>query len=288
MFRLFIPVVFVSLLANIASAQEQEDGYPANYVQRPLTMPARTLRIDGFGQLARIGQINRTEGTINLGVGYGIVDDFEVGLSGERIGERRGAGMVLLHIGPDAAGDTEVEFGNMLVYGRYRFFETDVFEMGGELSLQIPTRSDFGLSVALPYRLRLGEMFSIDGSFVLSAAFRDEIDGGNTVVLDFVVQPRFAPADRSYVGINTGAIVGELTEQNFVVVPLGFEVGLVAGSATTRVDVFAEFAFPTFHFSGRTVRVAFGDVSYHDRSGQVVTENWSLTLGARVYLGFER
>ena len=157
----------LTLTASAASAQTDSDTYPARFTQRPITLPAMTLKADlAFHAVHQPDPIDSLF-ALNLGAAFGIIDDLEVGISGDRQGLTNlpGNGLVPLLVSPD------FEFRDIYLYGRYRFVNTESFEMGVELGLNIPTNTDFGIFVAVPFRARFSEAFSLDGGLELVTFF---------------------------------------------------------------------------------------------------------------------
>lgn len=245
------------------------ETYPANFTQRPITLPAMTIKADlAFGVLHLPDPLDNTL-VMNLGGAFGITDDFEVGISGDRQGltNALGAGLVPLYLSPD------FDFGDIYLYGRYRFLSSESFQMGVELGFNIPTATDFGLIVAVPFRARLGDIFSIDGGLEVFTVFADDTEVG----IRATVQPRIAPVDFLYFGLDLGFVAG-FTDPNVIIVPLGFEAGYVIDLDTVKIDAYLNFSFPSLHYSAD-----FGDPI--GRDGDAVTDIWQLTIGARAFIG---
>lgn len=151
-------------------ADAAEDGeYPQAYTARPQTLPQGTLRGDLSVNLFKPafggGSDPDVMSVLQLGAGYGVLDDLEVGISSERLGMRRvhATGLIPVVMSPDA------DFGLITPYGRYRFFDTDIVQMSADLVIWIPTASgegllfpDFVFSLGLPIRITPIDNLAID------------------------------------------------------------------------------------------------------------------------------
>lgn len=254
--------------------------YPANFAMRPLTLPAMTLRADlGFQALHfEFGFPSDSDFTNSLGVGgaFGILDDLEVGLGGSSIAPTflgvyassglRGLGGVLSPEG--ARGFIQPE-----IYGRYRFFSSDMVEVGAELGFSLPTDgADFGMTLGVPARLRFGESFALDLALVFLTSFGEDIDGDLDpfFVLSLNVAPRYA-MDIFYVGVDTGFSM-TLDDPELTFIPFGLEAGATLDlGPTVVVDVFAHGGLPLFLAPGSD-----GD--------KVISEVWMIGFGARFHV----
>jgi hypothetical protein len=170
-----------------ADAGSERDGsYPQAYTARPQTLPKGTVRADLSFLVFKpaFGGFDFDATTVlQVGGGFGVLDDLEVGIGTERLGMRRvaGTGLVPLALSPD------FEFGLITPYGRYRFLSNDVVQVSADLSFFLPTASvdgflfpNFILGVALPVRITPMERLSIDTG--IDAQFRF-YDGGDFVDL---------------------------------------------------------------------------------------------------------
>lgn len=283
-------VTMLALLASSAFAQDaaspdwddpeapSESEYPQNYTQRPITLPRFTVRGDAAFTVLHLpsppGFDDDYATGLNVGGGFGITDDLEVGVSGERIGLGVGptggrGGLFPLAFTPDA------DFGDPYLYGRYRFLGLEKFELGAELGLVIPFDTNFEMVFALPFRARFGEIFSLDGGVEFDLLFADGFDAmgnpdGTEIIPSLVlsVQPRLAPVDFLFFGIDTGVVAYDFnSDQTYI--PLGFIGGYVLDLEPTRIDIYGEFQFPLLFAVG--VNEVFQDV-------------WQINIGARAYI----
>jgi hypothetical protein len=95
------------------AGQEGSLQLPTSLQARPLTLPGGVLRYDAGVDVLRVIQArSATAVGIHLGLGYGITDDLEVG------------GVLLpLQAFIGSTGSGEVGFGDMSLYGQYRFVQ---------------------------------------------------------------------------------------------------------------------------------------------------------------------
>ncbi len=114
--------------------------------------------------------------------------------------------------------------------------------------------------------------FSLDGGVEFEGLLRDNgVDTDFVPNLHIVVQPRIAPIENIFSGIDTGLSIFAF-DGDQMLIPLGFVAGYVLDIAPTRIDLFGEFAFPAFINTGP------GDT--------LITEVFQITFGARAYLDF--
>lgn len=253
------------------------EGYPSNFTQRPITLPAMTIKADLGFAVVHFGEVIDSLVLMNLGGAFGILDDLEVGVSGDRQGLQRTSvnGLVPLVLAPD------FDIGDIYLYGRYRFLNTGTFQMGVEIGFNIPTFTDFGFLVAAPFRLRLGEMFSLDGGieFLTSLGDPDSLSNPDTTfALRTTIQPRFAPVDFLYFGVDFG-LASTFTNSKALTIALGFEAGYVIDLDTVKIDAYLNFSFPTLYGSF--------DTGPSGREGTTVPEFWQLLIGARAFIGLD-
>lgn len=259
------------------------------YAQRPITMPARTLRLSGFfsGAHLEFGIGQEFVFAFQIGGAYGITDDLEIGVGTEKLGPSAiGAGRAAFSgWRPTGEGllsfvvaDGDLDFGDIPVYGRYRFLDTELVEVGAELAVLIPTRTDFALRLGAPVRLHGGEIFALDTGLYFSMIFGtdpapsgpdDEFWGGMWIP----IRPVLNVADWLGLALTTGVHIGPF-DNNWVSIPLGLEVvaSFPMGSAS-MLDLVAGFEWPAF------LRPATDD------NDKAEVGTYVLSAGARLYLG---
>ncbi len=213
-------------------------------VQRGLTLPARTLRIDvgpsddaildGVGM--EIGdrrglRLGRTPGgdfsaVLNIGAAFGITDNFEIGSL-----------LLPINFAPDGG------FGDLEFYGRYRFVNRGGFELGLHITMQVPTDTDFGLGFALPMRYRISNAARIDTGVEVELLFDD-----TRANLDLPFTLLFQATRAFYLGPRTGVMSPRFSD---LWVPLGLTGGYtVHASRSLAVDLTGAFTWPAFFATG--------------------------------------
>ena len=148
--------ILVLLVANPALAQLTDDdseeirdegsgGWPIPFAARPLTLHEGLFRLDF---VAGGGQIDRKDIAFDLlaGAGYGIDDNFEVGIA-----------LINLIVSP--AEDTGLV--DPSGYLQYRFL-SGLFQAAGRLDAVIPTNGKVGFTGSVPMQLSIADIVRID------------------------------------------------------------------------------------------------------------------------------
>ncbi|MEL7371380.1 MAG: hypothetical protein AAFN74_20835 [Myxococcota bacterium] len=136
----FLPGLTAALLLSVpfsalADDDEADAGWiPARYSSRPLTLVDGLFRLD-FS--AGGGTIDRRDVAVELlaGAGYGVSDDFEIGLT-----------IVNVVVSPSEESGLDTPFG----YLRYRWANLGVLQSAVEAGGDIPVGGEFGFFGALP------------------------------------------------------------------------------------------------------------------------------------------
>ncbi len=209
----------LALVAVTGGSAAAQTRMPVSYQARPLTLPRGTLRPDvGFNLASYPGPGERHERFYTyFGLGAGVTSDFELG-----------ALVVPLELAPDFDyGDGGVGlppavtpwFGHNRpeIYGRYRFVDEEVVEIGVDLRLVLPAPDPFFLIVGVPFLFHAGDIVRIDTGFHLATDFDDRTNA----FLPFVLS--FNPTERFFLGLDSGLWVRGPD------VPLGFFVGGTLG-----------------------------------------------------------
>lgn len=243
-----------SVMAGSSLASAQNRTLPLEFSRRPVTNTAGLLRLDAdltinTLNLGILGSA-RTVG-LSLGGGYGISSDFELG-----------AVVLPMQLSPD------FDYGQPQIYGRYRVARGD-FELALDARVFIPTSGNFGLQIGAPLLLHLGDHARFDTGAFLDFVFpKDDTYYQLRIPLQF----SFNLSSQFALFVRSGLLLPRFKN---LTLPLGFG-GLftIPGSrGEPLVDLIAAFDFPAFASVG-------GD------SSGVVTELWTATLSARIYLQF--
>ena len=257
------------------------------YARRPITMPARTLRLSAFFSGHRQERATAQEFVFafQIGGGYGITDDLEIGIGTEKIGPSaigagrsaasgwRPTGEGLLSF---VVSDGDLDFGDIPIYGRYRFLSTDLVEIGAEFAVLIPTLTDFAMRLGVPVRLKAG-IFALDTGLYASMVFGDDPSSGADD--DFwgglwiPVRPVINVADWLGLALTTGVHVGPF-DGNYFAIPLGFEaIASFPMGTASMLDLVAGFEWPAF------LRPAT------DNNDKAEVGTYVLSAGARLHFG---
>lgn len=253
-------------------------AYPARYTLRPLTLPALQLRANAQLSVQRFDLLGEvTLVALGGGVGFGIVDDFEVGLgtspiaplaaSARALGVHEGLGGLVRS--PDSLG-----FLNPTLYARYRMVSSPDADVGFEFAVTLPRKgSDSAIMLGVPIRARGSESFVLDASVSLLLFTGERGFEGRHVdpVLTVSLLPRFAQ-EHLYFGADTGFAL-YFEDPEFTFIPLLFELGGTLPMGGGVLDAYARGGFPALFVPGSS-----GDV--------VITDFWELTFGVRAHFGF--
>jgi hypothetical protein len=253
-------------------AQRFNRATSGGYSSRTLTLPRRYLRIDlnpsDYGYMDhvsltpftsgpnfanflnndrgfRIGVVDADDVYLSLGtgMGYGILDELEVG------------GLLfpfLLH--------PNFDFGDMELYGRYAFLKGDA-QLGVQLTIQIPTHTDFGIGFGLPAQFTIGSSARIDTGLELELIFTDD----ESVNLDIPFALSFDVGRSGFLGLRSGIILPDMDE---AAINLGAQGGL---NIDGTVDLSASFNWPYFIWTGR--------------EDKVNPDTFEIVLGASIFIG---
>ena len=253
---------FVLLLTRTVAAQDDlasdatpapvaEDAiesawtYPQSYSIRPLTMQKGMVRANGIFTFWDDG-VDLISG-ITLGGSISVTDDIELGLNNYRIGsslQKNYEGLVPVVFSPSAG------YGNIPIYGRYRFLHLDKLDFAGDLILVMPIDTPFALEVALPFRIKPNDRLSVDTGLEVRGTF------GSAQYADIripaIVNYNFS--DRAFIAgetgvqfINLGSSYGTApNDTKGVAIPVGFRAGGTWKKPDKHmIDLFAGFSFPT-------------------------------------------
>ena len=241
--------------------------------ERSITLPKMTLRIDvgppekgildsgflgdawafgrGYGLTLSDAGDDVASG-LGVGAAFGILDELEVG-------------MLLFPIQFTPGDD---HFGDITLYGRYKFFSTDVVDIGGQLLLQLPSRTDFGMGMGLPIMLRLGDSVRIDTGVEFELIFVDVGPDDDEVAFGMDIPAGIAfQIGKGFVGPRTGLFLYKYIGDAEFALPLGVFGGVTVAE---MVDITAEFAFTQFLTSA-------GDDAFGE-------DSWRFNVGANIHL----
>jgi hypothetical protein len=256
-----------------------DDTYPVRFARRPLVLNEGMVRADG--RLTVGGVIGPgTFSSLDIGGAISPVENLEIGLSTELTGSvpaPGGIGLISVIFSPKAS------YGDIPIYGRYQFVESETALMAVDLVLVLPTNTDFSMTASLPLRIvELFDLFTIDTVF--SARYRNgdkygAITGNpakNTADFTFSGGSIINITDNGYIEIGGGVgimnVGGRTGAKNVVELPF-FMGGGYTYEGKTLVDIFAQFGWqPLMTANGPPGRDTFN-----------VGDDWYVTLGATVH-----
>jgi hypothetical protein len=233
--------VGLGLLVWAAPAQAEQIG---PFASRTLTLGAGTVRIDGgppdFGYFhpgsphwlnenrgfrMRVDTEGQELAWLGVGVAVGATDELELG------------GLLLpFRLTPDSDVD------DMELYGRYAFLHGD-FEMGVQITGQLPTLTEPGLGFGLPMLAHATYHMRIDTGVELEVLFW-EPDAVTNV--DIPLAFTWDVGGDGFIGPRTGLYIWDFDD---VAIPAGLHGGGVL--ANGHVDLSAWFMWPFFIDTGR-------------------------------------
>jgi len=246
--------------ASIAKeASPSEWTYPKSYSVRPLTMEQGMVRANSIFTVWDDG-VDTVIG-MTIGGSIGVLDDLELGINNYRIGsslQQRYEGLIPVIFSPSAG------FGNMPLYGRYRFVHREKLDFAGDLIFVLPVDTAFALEVALPFRIKPNERLSVDTGLEVRGTF------GSAKRADLripaIVNYNFS--DRAFISGETGVQFVNLgkgfntapTDTQGVAFPIAFRAGGTwKKDGKFLADLFAGFAFPQLIEAGTSRKtVDFG------------------------------
>jgi hypothetical protein len=209
---------------NADEAAGSDWTYPKTYSVRPLTMQKGMIRGNGFLTVWDDG-VDTNVG-MTLGASIGITDDLELGINNYRIGsslQDNYEGLIPVVFAPSAG------FGNMPVYGRYRFVNREKLNVAGDLIFILPTDTAFALQGAFPLRVKPNDRLSVDTGVEVRGTF-----GSNKradIRIPAIVNYNFS--SRAFISGETGVQVLNLgkgfntapNDTQGVAIPVGFRAG---------------------------------------------------------------
>lgn len=231
-------------------ADENAWTYPKSYSVRPLTMQKGMVRANGIFTVWDDG-VEIVYG-MTLGGSIGVLDDLELGINNYRIGsslQQRYEGLIPVIFAPSAG------FGNMPLYGRYRFVHREKLDFAGDLIFILPVDTAFALEVALPFRITPNDRLSVDTGLEVRGTFGSAKRAD--IRIPAIVNYNFS--DRAFIAVETGVWFVNLgkdfdtatNDSKGVDIPLGFRAGGTWKKPDKLlIDLFAGFAFPALIEAG--------------------------------------
>jgi len=252
----------VSTAVDSPAADEADDNawtYPKTYSVRPLTMQQGMVRANGIFTFWDDGE--ELIYGMTLGASVGVTDNLELGINNYRIGsslQQNYEGLAAVIFAPDAG------YGDIPVYGRYRFLRRDKLDVAGDLIFIIPTNSAFALQTGIPLRIKPNDRLSVDTGVEVRGTFGSAKNAD--IRIPAIVNYNFS--DRAFIAGETGVWLVNLgksfdtagTDTEGVDIPLCFRAGGTwKRDSKHLIDLFAGFAFPALIEAGTSRKtVDFG------------------------------
>jgi len=240
-------------------AQTSDWAYPKTYSVRPLTMEQGMVRANFILTVWDDG-VDTVVG-MTMGGSIGVLDDLELGINNYRIGsslQQRYEGLIPVIFTPSAG------FGNMPLYGRYRFVRREKLDFAGDLIFVLPVDTAFALEMALPFRIKPNDRLSVDTGLEVRGTFGSAKRAD--IRIPAIVNYNFS--ERAFISGETGVQFINLgkgfntapTDVQGVAVPIAFRAGGTwKKDGEFLADLFAGFAFPQLIEAGTSRKtVDFG------------------------------
>jgi len=256
-------------------------GYPIRWARRPLVIHEGMVRGDSRVYVGGVFGPG-TSSSIDIGGAVSPVDGLEIGISSERIGTvpvPAGNGLLSVIMSPRG------RYGDIPIYARYQYHETDIFAAGVDLVLTMPANSDFKLTVNVPLRI-----FEILGLFTMDMNTGFTLVAGDSFAA-FTTNPSNVTFDFDWGGAGTVNI----TDHGFIQIGGGLSVVNLNGGPGAK----AVLELPAFLGGGYTwetnkellidffVKSGFLPVMFANQPTGLdmfdVGSTWFVTFGAQVY-----
>lgn len=256
--------------------------YPVRWARRPLVVKEGMLRVDSrvfIGGSFEPGTVS----ALDLGGAVSPVAHLELGVSSMRTGSipaAAGNGLISVLMSPDA------HYGDIPLYARYQFHESEIFAAAADLVLTLPSRTDFELTLGVPMRVyELFGFFTLDSSlsFTLRAgdAFSERSSSPSDISFDITFEgaSTYNLTDRGFLQIGGGLSLTNLNggpgAKNVIELPffLGGGYSYLSKKKPLLVDFFAQAGWLPLMYAHRPEGIdAFN-----------VGDTWFVTFGAQVY-----
>ena len=231
------------------AANDNAWTYPKGHSVRPLTMHKGMVRANAIFTVWDDG-VDLIYG-MTLGASIGVTDDLELGINNYRIGsslQDNYEGLVAVVFAPDAG------YGDIPIYGRYRFLSRDKLDVAADLIFVVPTDSAFALQTGVPLRIRPNDRLSVDTGIEVRGTFGSakRADIRIPAIVNYNFSERaFIAAETGVWFVNLGKDFDTATvDSKGVDIPLGFRAGGTwKNPDKLLIDLFAGFAFPALILS---------------------------------------
>jgi hypothetical protein len=290
-FCLSLPAVDASAEASPSSAETEvsdekappatfgDSSYPLRFARRPLVLDEGMVRADGR---VTVGGVigSGTFSSLDIGGAVSPIENLELGLSTELTGAIPAAGGISLI---SVIFSPRASYGDIPIYARYQFVDRDQAMIAVDLTLVLPTNTDFSMTASLPLRIvELFDLFTMDMN--ASITYRN---GDKYAALS--PNPSKNTADFAFSG---GSVIN-ITDKGFIEIGGGLRIANVGGGTDVKtvielpaylgggytlekkvlVDLFAQFGWDPL----MTANTPPGRDTFN------VKDDWYLTIGATVH-----
>ena len=256
-------------------------GYPVRWARRPLVIDEGMVRADGriyVGGTFEPGTLS----AIDIGGAVSPVEGLEVGISSQRLGTVPavgGNGLLTVLMSPRG------RYGDIPVYARYQYHETDVFAAGVDLVLSLPANTNFKLTANVQLRI-----FEILGVFTMDMNTSVTLVAGDSFEA-FTTSPSNITFDVEWGGAGTANI----TDHGFIQIGGGVGVfNLNGGAGVKSVIELPAFLGGGYTYESKTdllvdffLQSGFLPVMFAHQPAGIQTfdvkSTWFVTFGAQVY-----
>lgn len=255
-------------------------GYPVRFARRPLVLDEGMVRADGRLTVGGVKLGSGTFSSLDIGGAISPIENLELGLSTELTGSipaPGGISLISVIFSPQAS------YGDIPVYARYQFAESEVALLAVDLVLVLPTNTDLSITAGLP--LRVLELF---GLFTMDMNLNVRYRNGDKYAA-FITSPSKNTAEFTF----DGAAIMNITDNGYV--EIGGGVGIVnvgGGAGAKNVVELPFFLGGGYTYVGKVLAdifVQFGFDPLMTANGPPnidtfnVGDDWYVTIGATVH-----
>ena len=235
---------------GVEAANDTAWTYPKTYSVRPLTLEKGMIRANAIVTDWDDGVDNNIG--ITLGASIGVTDDLELGINNYRVGsslQQNYEGLVAVTFAPS------VGYGDIPVYGRYRFLHREKLDFAGDVIFVIPVNSTFAFQGDLPLRIKPNDRLSVDTGIEVRGTFGSAKRAD--IRIPAIVNYNFS--DRAFIAAESGVWFVNLgksydtapNDSKGIAIPVGFRAGGTWKKSDKQIiDLFAGFAFPALIEAG--------------------------------------
>jgi hypothetical protein len=238
------------------------------------------VRADGRLTIGRVLGRSDVFSSLDIGGAVSPVENLELGLSTELTGAvpaPGGIGLISAIFPPDAS------YGDIPVYARYQYAESEVAFAGVDLVLILPANTDLSITAGFP--LRVVELF---GLFTMDMNINIRYRNGDAYAA-YSADPSKNTADFTF----SGASITNITDHGYIEIGGGVGLTNVGGGDGAKnvvelpfflgggytyegkvlVDIFTQFGWQPLMLANQPPRFDTFNVA----------DNWYVTLGATVH-----